>query len=445
MGGSGQVNIAAQPDSVGTLYLGFGNEAGTLSAGSVVFGEGAGFLNFYHSGDLPFAIPISGPGAVSKAGAGANETLSADSGYSGGTRVLGGTLRITNANGLGLGSGPATVEDGPDSRLLFANSASAGAISITNQRGVNGVTSATTVFQENATAATATITNEASIAAGQIGGRLFFVGNARRDGAGHQCRHGGRRLDRRQRHHGIPKQRFGGVRDDQQPRQHQQFGQGGFTNFRNSSTAGASIINNRRSRAFGSFGFGGETDFFDSSRAGTATILNEGGDANGTEGLLDFGNSAGADKATITHQGSNIANNGGLTRFFGTSTAGQATMIFEAGLGASGSGGRVWFFETSTAGNATLRANGGTLAGGPGQSRATGGAIEFRGSERVRAPRRSRAIAHGHERFRRHDDIFPKLDCGLGGDHCRRQCADRYARRRYQQRRRRVSRHVHGR
>ncbi len=99
--------------SAGTLQLGNGGSAGSLSStsGSVSVASGATFA--FQRSDLGLTVAnlITGAGQVRQSGPGAT-TLSAANTYSGGTTVAWGTLLVTTTTGSGTGSGPVWVAAG---------------------------------------------------------------------------------------------------------------------------------------------------------------------------------------------------------------------------------------------------------------------------------------------------------------------------------------------
>ncbi|WP_053043921.1 autotransporter outer membrane beta-barrel domain-containing protein [Pelagerythrobacter marensis] len=97
--GFGAVIIAAQATSTGTLNIGTGGAAGILSAESVIFGTGAGTLNFDHTEEsYDFDPIITGVGTINQL-AGVTR-LTADSAFfTGTTNILGGSLYVNNALG----------------------------------------------------------------------------------------------------------------------------------------------------------------------------------------------------------------------------------------------------------------------------------------------------------------------------------------------------------
>lgn len=111
-GGTNTLYIATTPESSGTVNIGSADlltptTGGMLSAGSIVFGNGTGLIQFNQSDAFTLASGISGGGGVSQRGSGTT-TLSGASTYTGPTLVSGGTLLI---NGSIAGS-DVLVEEG---------------------------------------------------------------------------------------------------------------------------------------------------------------------------------------------------------------------------------------------------------------------------------------------------------------------------------------------
>ncbi len=76
----------------GTLFIGSGTGAGTLTADSVILGTAGSSVQFNHTGTTTFAAAVSGTGTLTKTGAGTTILTGANS-YTGGTAVNGGTLQ----------------------------------------------------------------------------------------------------------------------------------------------------------------------------------------------------------------------------------------------------------------------------------------------------------------------------------------------------------------
>ena len=206
-----------------------------------------------------------------------------------GTTVTDGVRRVTNQNGLGLGTGPVAVEATPTSELRFSFTSSAGAVSITNVGGTGFAAGATT-FRSSANAATASIVNRGSLAHGARGGFTEFHATSRAGSATFQ---------------NLGSFFVGGAGG---------IG-GGDMFFYGSSTADAATILN--GGGFANSAEGGQTNFFSNSSAGTAKITNFAANAAfGFQGATVFRNLATAGDATILNAGSGIANAaGGVTEF----------------------------------------------------------------------------------------------------------------------------------
>lgn len=76
----------------GTLFIGSGAGAGTLSADSVILGTTGSSVQFNHTGTTTFAAAVSGNGFLTKTGNGTTILAGANS-YTGGTAVNGGILQ----------------------------------------------------------------------------------------------------------------------------------------------------------------------------------------------------------------------------------------------------------------------------------------------------------------------------------------------------------------
>jgi T5SS/PEP-CTERM-associated repeat protein/autotransporter-associated beta strand protein len=350
-GGGGVLDIALQAGSSGVLNVGAGGVPGVLAASEVRFGMGTGAVNFNHVGDAVFDAAINGAGVVSKSGVGTT-TLSANSTYSGGTNVFAGELATTNANGLGLGSGPVLVAGDSAAlslggRVRFRSAATAGAVTIINSpAGFAGGSGGLTLFDNASDAASATIENRGGIHGQGHGGRTEFHATAV---AGNAT---------------IKNLSATAVS-----------GYGGSTTFFNDSSAGNSnIINSGAGVVFGLSVAGGSTAFSQSSDAGTATIVNDGGMiANSSSGVTTFVSDSSAANAQIFNKAANaLGAAGGFTSFDHHTTAANTVIINRgSGVATSGSGGTTIFQGQSSAGSAVIRSEGASATGG------TGGATFF--------------------------------------------------------------------
>ncbi|MBL8381903.1 MAG: autotransporter-associated beta strand repeat-containing protein, partial [Burkholderiales bacterium] len=86
--------------SAGTLQVGNGGTSGSLNTGFV---SNSGILVFNRSDDLTFSAITTGPGALTKLGAGVLALTGANT-YSGGTTLAEGTLAVTSNSALGNGT-----------------------------------------------------------------------------------------------------------------------------------------------------------------------------------------------------------------------------------------------------------------------------------------------------------------------------------------------------
>ncbi|MEI7864523.1 MAG: autotransporter-associated beta strand repeat-containing protein [Chthoniobacterales bacterium] len=117
------ITIAAQSNSSGALNLGgFGSNdaAGTISATTIAFGDGAGSINFNQSNNAILASDISGAGAVSQRGSG-QTTLSGSNSFTGQVTVEAGTLELASLSGSAAGE-VTNVEVSSGARLLISRS-----------------------------------------------------------------------------------------------------------------------------------------------------------------------------------------------------------------------------------------------------------------------------------------------------------------------------------
>ncbi len=209
---------------------------------------------------------------------------------------------------------------------FFADDSSANSAMITNQGNSAAHTAIplanppSTTFENNATAANATIDNNGGIDDNALGGVTAFTGSATAANAA-ITNHAGQTG-------------------------HQNTG-GGVTSFSGSATAANATIDNNAPASIDANG--GETDFGGNSTAGNAMITNHGAFANSqfiTFSLTAFSDTSDAGSATIDNRA------GGEVSFSDTSTALNATIINSSNSSALAS--PTGFSDSSKAGNATI-------------------------------------------------------------------------------------------
>lgn len=99
------ISLAANADSSGTLKIGNGCYAGTLTQTTITGGLGTATVAFNHTDDIDFDSTITGTASVTKAGSGITN-LTAENTYTGTTTVSSGVLAIS---GSLSGAGDVTV------------------------------------------------------------------------------------------------------------------------------------------------------------------------------------------------------------------------------------------------------------------------------------------------------------------------------------------------
>jgi len=103
----GTLSLASDAGSTGTVNIGTGGIAGILDTAFVSGGDGTAVVNFNHSNDIGFIIPMTGSLSVNKLGSG-SLLLGGTSDYTGTTQVQAGTLQVEGS----LGNTTTTVFDG---------------------------------------------------------------------------------------------------------------------------------------------------------------------------------------------------------------------------------------------------------------------------------------------------------------------------------------------
>jgi len=131
---------------------------------------------------------------------------------------------------------------------------------------------------------------------------------------------------------------------------------GGWTYFKNRSTAGQASFTNEGGTFPGTNG--GAAYFFNSTTADHAVIVNNPGTARGAYGgKVTFSDRGSAEAAIITNVGGCgglDCGTGGYTEFYPGTTASQATLIAQGGVNTYLEGGTVYFYSDSDGGTARI-------------------------------------------------------------------------------------------
>ncbi|MBN8943751.1 MAG: autotransporter domain-containing protein [Rhizobiales bacterium] len=108
-GGAGTLNVGTAGGGTGTLKMGDATGAGTLAAAVVDLRNATSSVEFNATGTQTFAPVISGSGFVVQNGNPASVTiLTGANTYSGGTRIVAGTIQVANDGNLGAAGGGIT-------------------------------------------------------------------------------------------------------------------------------------------------------------------------------------------------------------------------------------------------------------------------------------------------------------------------------------------------
>jgi T5SS/PEP-CTERM-associated repeat protein/autotransporter-associated beta strand protein len=107
--GSGLLSLAGSSGKTGTLNLGNGTAAGTLSAATITGGNGTAVVNINQSGSYTLGSNMTGRLSLNHIGTGTT-TLTGNSTYAGNTTISAGTLLL--AGGGSLGNGAVAVNGG---------------------------------------------------------------------------------------------------------------------------------------------------------------------------------------------------------------------------------------------------------------------------------------------------------------------------------------------
>ena len=348
-GAAGTVTVTEPVTSTGMQFITNGYAVIANPGGAIAL-SGAATVQVSPGATATINAPLTGSGSLLKADTG-TLTLGGNSTYSGGTTIQDGVIIVTNAAGMGLGTGPVTVLATSTSLLEFANTASAGGLSITNFGGA-GSFSGSTYFVNTATAGGATLTNQGNLATGGGGGFVDFF-NGSNAGSATINNAGGAFAP------------FG-------------FGYygSGYTDFSAASSAANAQITNFG--ALSSVSTGGETLFDFVASAGNSTIINQAGTVAGAPGgHTDFTSSSTAGQGTFSALGTQVSGaRPGVISFQDTSTAAQGSFTLGGASVASGAGGEVNFYNGATAGTATFLIQAGSAPG----NLAGGGSVTFQGT-----------------------------------------------------------------
>ena len=312
---SGAAGVVTLGENVSTSGLQFATSGYAVSgpAGTALMLTGTAPIRVDAGASATISATITG-GALDKTGIG-TLTLSGDNSYSGGTAVTDGALIVTNAAGLGLGTGPVTVLPALNAFLRFTGGGSAGSVAITNRGGAPADNGTGFVeFFNSATAGAATISNLGNPAPEGFGAFISFDNSAQAGSAVIE------NFGAAFANPVVPGFEFTGA---------------ARIFFRGSSSAGAATLTNHG--GLGNGLFGGQIEFLASSTAGTANVINRGATtAVAYGGATAFSGNATAASATLTVEGGSGGGGGGTIRFTGSATGGTPRVIFLPGGAADG-------------------------------------------------------------------------------------------------------------
>ena len=299
------------------------NLAGTVAR------AGGGAVNFEST--IAGQTSTAGSATITNSGAAVIDALGGQTIFSAGSTAGGGTILNRGAQV----ANPTPIVGYNSGLTFFTNGGTAGAASFTNEGGtVGNALGGLASFSSGSSAGSASFLNKAAtVQGGNGGGTQFFNATA---STATFTNEGGRFF----------------------------FGFGGLTEFRGAATAGAATLHNAAGQV--SLGYGGSTSFIDTSTAGAATITNDGSAVSGGLGArTTFGGSAQAGTSAILNRAGTVSGAlGGSTIFSDNARAGQSVIHSQGATVAGAAPGSVFFVNSSTAGGATLYADAGVGAAG---------------------------------------------------------------------------------
>ena len=183
----------------GTLFIGSGLTAGTLTADSVILGTAGSSVQFNHAGTTTFSAAVSGNGSLTKSGGGGTTILTGANTYTGGTTVGAGLLQGNTTSLQGNITNNAAVSFNQVTNGTYAGTMSgtgilakigAGTLVLTGPNNYSGGTTVTNgTLQGDTTSLQGNITNNGTVnfdqaANGSYTGAMSGAGALTKTGAG---------------------------------------------------------------------------------------------------------------------------------------------------------------------------------------------------------------------------------------------------------------------